>query len=70
MLTTKGKFVLLLFFTLCLGPNVIDYIGIAQNNYYTILLIVSFVFAYGYRRFVDKHIIYLIVFTIFYGTVA
>lgn len=67
MLTTKGKFVLLLFFTLCLGPNVIDYIGIAQNNYYTILLIVSFVFAYGYRRFVDKHIIYLIVFTIFYG---
>lgn len=56
MLTTKGKFVLLLFFTLCLGPNVIDYIGIAQNNYYTILLIVSFVFAYGYRRFVDKHI--------------
>ncbi len=67
MLTTKRNYEILLFFTLCFGPNVINFMGIEQNNYYLILVIISFIFAYHFRKMIDKHIIYLILFTILYG---
>lgn len=58
---------ILLFFILGFGPNVISYMGLEYNNYYLILVIITFIIAFHYSSMIDKRLIYLIVFSILYG---
>ena len=68
MIYSVGKYRYLLFFTLFLAPNVISFLRIDSNIYYSMLMTVSGALAFCNRRTVSKELIWLILFTILYGS--
>lgn len=67
MVYSVKKYKLLLFFTIFFGPNVIDFLGIEGNNYNAMLMAVSAIFVYCNKKCLSREIVYLIIFTVFYG---